>query len=402
MAQQDIKLMQAVNSAVNYLKGGGYAENTILKSSNCWNTLLRYMESKNYSEYKSTVGQDFLKEQYHICDGFLLTSYQKTRIRTINILEAVLFEKPLEFNNKDKAYVPVLYLDIDCAYRKHLTDTTFKSVKTKTSRIRILFRYLEEQKITCIGDITATVILGFMSNIRLTHTSVGSANILYTLRDFLKYCISLNLLPENLLKLVNGIYVNSHEKLPSCYNRDEIERVLSSVDRMTAQGKKEYAIILLAARLGIRASDILGLVLDNIKWKVNRIEFCQKKTGNFIGLPLTEELKLVLLDYLKNSRPSSEYSQLFLRSKVPVIPYTETSVVFATVNKYMVKSGVSTVNKRHGPHSLRHSLASGLLGDKTPLPVISAVLGHESTRHTAEYLRIDIEQLRSVALEVPV
>jgi len=108
-----------------------------------------------------------------------------------------------------------------------------------------------------------------------------------------------------------------------------------------------------------------------------------------------------MIDYMKNSRPSSDDPHIFIRHRAPFIAFAAGYVFWSTINKYMDTAGISINNRKHGLHSMRHSLASNLLKQNTPFPVITSVLGHENSNTTKLYLRIDIEQLRSVALEVP-
>jgi len=160
-------------------------------------------------------------------------------------------------------------------------------------------------------------------------------------------------------------------------------------------------MILLAARLGLRASDICGLKFSNIFWERNLISLTQKKTRNAIELPLLEEIGNAIIDYLKYGRPVSSQQFLFLKA-YPPYKRLEEPTLHSIVSFYLKKAEIENISiKKHGPHALRHSLAGLLLEKKTPLPIISEVLGHENTESTKSYLRIDIAALLQCALEVP-
>ena len=151
----------------------------------------------------------------------------------------------------------------------------------------------------------------------------------------------------------------------------------------------------------MRTSDICHLKVDSIHWNNKTITFRQQKTYTQETLPLTELLVYALADYLKNARPDTCSKLLFVYLGAnPGYGYTGSSL-YAIVNKYMKKAGVSTSGKRHGLHTMRHSLASSLLKEGTPLPVITGVLGHSNSEITKRYLWMDIEQLRLLSLEVP-
>jgi len=197
------------------------------------------------------------------------------------------------------------------------------------------------------------------------------------------------------------IFTNKTDRLPAYYSIDEVRGILCQVDRNTEFGRRDYLILLLAVQLGMRAGDIRLLKLKDIKWCRNTIEIVQQKTNKPLQLPLTEEVKYALADYMKNSRPKVEDPHVFVRHRAPFQPFTHHNTFYHVLNKYMPLAGIELNGRKHGLHSMRHSTASHLLQNHTPYPVITGILGHENTSTTRLYLRIDIEQLRTVALEVP-
>ncbi|WP_312099400.1 site-specific integrase [Niallia sp.] len=233
------------------------------------------------------------------------------------------------------------------------------------------------------------------------YSNSTKAGILFNLRDFLSFLVSQGYVESQLNQLFPVIRSNKFERIPSFYSTEEIQRILLTVDRNTKIGRRDYIVLILAVQLGMRAGDIRHLKFENIKWHLDTIEFIQEKTKNPLRLPLMENLKFALIDYMKNSRPSSEDPHIFIRHRAPFIAFASGHVFWSTINKYMDAAGISINNRKHGLHSMRHSLASNLLKQNTPFPVITGVLGHENSNTTKLYLRIDIEQLRSVSLEVP-
>ncbi|WP_244910469.1 site-specific integrase [Caldibacillus thermoamylovorans] len=172
------------------------------------------------------------------------------------------------------------------------------------------------------------------------------------------------------------------------------------MDRGNPKGKRDFVMVLLAARLGLRASDICGLKFENVHWETNTIHLVQKKTKKKIELPLLTEVGNAIIDYLKFGRPQSDLPYLFLRAGQPY-DRLEEPTLHSIVSFYLKQAGIKNIeNKKHGPHALRHSLAGILLEKKTPLPVISEVLGHTNTESTKTYLRIDLDTLRQCALDV--
>ena len=151
----------------------------------------------------------------------------------------------------------------------------------------------------------------------------------------------------------------------------------------------------------MRAGDIRDLKLNDIKWHLEKIEIIQGKTKNSLQLPLSEGLKYALIDYLKNGRPVSDDPHIFIRHRTPYGRFEKGNVFWSVINKYLVLAKIDVKDRKRGLHAMRHSLASNLLQENIPLPVISGILGHENSNTTMEYLRIDINQLRMAGLEVP-
>lgn len=187
--------------------------------------------------------------------------------------------------------------------------------------------------------------------------------------------------------------------LPSVYTPKEVSKILSSIDRSNPVGKRNYALILLITRLGMRCGDVCNLKFSDIDWEQNKLHYTQHKTGVAQTLPLFEDVGMAIIDYLKYGRPKSDSSSIFLQHRAPIIP-CNSSGVYSLVSRHITKMDFPNTNRKRGPHALRHSLASRLLEGNIPLPVISAILGHANTETTSAYLAIDIDKLRLCALEV--
>ncbi len=243
-------------------------------------------------------------------------------------------------------------------------------------------------------------ILGFIKTLCYS-TKATIHCTLCSLRGLLRYLAREGVLEVDWAYLVPKDNYRKEAKLPTTYTKEEIGRMLSVVDRGNPKGKRDYAMLLLACRLGLRASDICGLSFDNLLWSENLIVLMQHKTKRRIELPLLAEVGNALIDYLKHGRPVSQIPYVFLHAGHEDRRLQEPTL-HSIVSFYLRQAGIANVEKKkHGPHALRHSLAGLLLQKETPLPVISEVLGHSSTETTKSYLRIDMEHLSLCALEVP-
>jgi integrase len=200
---------------------------------------------------------------------------------------------------------------------------------------------------------------------------------------------------------VPKIRYSKKAKIPSAYTKNEVEHMISCIDRGNPKGKRDYALILLAARLGLRASDIASLTFSSLKWDKNIIEVVQQKTGEPVVLPLLNDVGEALIDYIRYSRPKSDEPFVFLKLNAPNDVMRAKSI-HTVVHTRLKSAGIKIPQgKKHGPHALRHSLASALLENDVPMPVITETLGHTDTDSTSIYMKINISKLRECAVEVP-
>ena len=143
-----------------------------------------------------------------------------------------------------------------------------------------------------------------------------------------------------------------------------------------------------------------SLKLSDLNWQSKTIEIRQNKTKNTVTYPILHDIGWALIDYLKNARPTSNSPFVFIRMKAPYAAFGENANLHNIITKYTRLSGITVPRgKRHGLHSLRHTLASTLLEKGTPLPIISEILGHFNSNSTGAYLQTGIEMLRSCAID---
>jgi site-specific recombinase XerD len=256
-------------------------------------------------------------------------------------------------------------------------------------------RYLGNNRVDLLEDIGQGHILSFVS----TQTN-NNINVVSSLRAFFRFVYEERLLKTDWSYVLADYKWIKREKLPSVYTAGEVKQIESSVSRSSKVGKRNYAVLLLSTRLGLRASDIAHLSFGGLDWEKSRIALEQYKTGKEIELPLLAEIGGAVIDYLKFGRPGSSSPKVFLSARAPYRPMTGAAVSSA-VGQIIDASGICIGKRRHGPHSMRHSLAGRLLENSVPLPVISESLGHQKTEVTMGYLRIDMKALRKCALDVP-
>ena len=219
---------------------------------------------------------------------------------------------------------------------------------------------------------------------------------------------SLNWFYKNNIIMFSGKQVfplikrDTREKLLSTYTKEEIEQILNIINTNTKSGKCIYSILTILAYLGLRAGDIINLKFEHIDFNNDEIKFYQTKTQQLLTLPLIDEVKYPLLDYIKNGRPQcDEKEYIFVTLYAPFTRFKATSSIFRMVEGAMKKAGINYESKHHGPHSIRHSLATNMINNNVPISAISQVLGHNNIRTTEIYITKDTTHLRELTLEVP-
>jgi site-specific recombinase XerD len=188
--------------------------------------------------------------------------------------------------------------------------------------------------------------------------------------------------------------------LPSVYTGDEVAQLLASVDRSTCSGKRDYAILMLAAHLGLRSSDIVNLSFTDINYTMKTIGIIQVKTGYPLTLVMNANVEEAVADYIQNGRPHSSGDKIFIGSHVPYTPISA-GAVYAVVRKYFDYAGVIAQGRRRGPHTLRTSYATALVAKGVPYAVVQEALGHDDPESTKYYVRVDVRRLKTCALDIP-
>ena len=188
------------------------------------------------------------------------------------------------------------------------------------------------------------------------------------------------------------------QRLPDRFTADEIGRILATIDRNNPLGKRDYAIVLICIRLGLRSSDAISLKFDSIDWTTKELHIIQKKTGVSLTLPLPEDVGWAIIDYVKNGRPKCSSTSVFVSH---CAPYGDLTRYTNYVVKYLRKAGIYNKNgRRVGMHAFRRSLATSMLENDVPVTVIAQTLGHGDLHSVGNYVRISQNLLKKCAMEV--
>jgi len=222
------------------------------------------------------------------------------------------------------------------------------------------------------------------------------------LRSFLRWLHATGQITHDLSTAVIAPSLYAFEGIPSALRSHDVDTVLSIARQdHSPGGLRDYAILLLLAKYGLRAGEITALRLDDVDWRKEVIRICHTKTGATSWLPLLFEVGEAILQYLQKSRPKTSFREIFIRSRAPYRPFQSGSSLYTSIRRRIDAAGVPAAGKR-GPHAFRHARAVSMIRACVPLKEIGDVLGHRASDSTLVYLKLATEDLRAVALEIPV
>jgi len=281
-------------------------------------------------------------------------------------------------------------------YSKTRRNITTRNVRTYLNNFA---QYLDQHGIDNLSKLVGTDIIRYIENLKDV-SAASISRMIPAIRFFLKFVAEKHYVDKDLSNFLPTAHYKKGN-IPQTYSKTEIKQLLNSIDRSTSLGKRNYAIFLLATRLGMRAGDIKLLQLGNLHWDKNMICFKQHKTNIIQTLPILSDVGEAIIDYLQNGRPKVSSKYIFISHRVPYNHFGEKSTFHEIMDRYLQDCDLFDKDRRRGLHTLRHSLAGELLKENVTLPVISEILGHSSTAVTKTYLKIDLPQLRKCSLEVP-
>ena len=300
--------------------------------------------------------------------------------------------------------IPTNFIDIFSYLKEIYIEKSNLSKKRKERKIKTISMfliYLNDIGVTNIKKLSIQNTSEYIESIKDKYASESLRTIKGILRETLNWLYFEEKISFTGNQAFPIIRKNNNEKILTTYTEEEISKILNTIDIDSRNGKCKYAILSLIVYYGIRSGDIINLKFENIDFHKNYIRIIQQKTKNELSLPLIDEVRFPLLDYIKNARPASQDNDyIFVTLKAPYTKFNSSASIYDIVSQTMKKANIQYTNKKHGPHSLRHSLATNMLNENIPLEDISSILGHESTSTTNIYITKNTTHLRELTLEV--
>ena len=234
-------------------------------------------------------------------------------------------------------------------------------------------------------------------NVGIACLKISSRWYLSHIRTFLRYAYQSGNTDRDYSGIVPLFKIP--QPYPSVYTAEEIQKIENSVDQSSPHGKRDYAALLLATRLGIRSGDISSMTLECLDFERNLIRLTQHKTGVFIEFPMVSDVKVALERYLQEERTAYDSPYVFLRI-VPPYGHISVQAIAKIARTAIAVAGIEPGGRKQGAHAFRSSLASSMINDNIPYEAVRKILGHTDQNAIRSYARLDMEQLRGYALPV--
>jgi site-specific recombinase XerD len=369
-----------------------YKQSTMNNYRRRLNKISSFMQTHGIDSYTPDVGLKYYERYLAVHD--LGLSFQKSILIAINRLNAFHSGEEYVVQHKhDIELLPENHEQELSAFEARCYEKGNKEITVK-AKASFLRRFL-----------TDCITLGCPSIQELNGAHVTRACLMVkdkdswaVIRAFLKFLAVTGTVETDLSTLVP--HHKQPFKVPVTYSVEEISKIESIIDRSTDIGKRDYAILLLASRLGLRSCDIVNITLDSLDFERGKLVLVQQKTDEALVLPLLPEIQEALGDYISNGRPETSERRVFIRQNAPYQGIT-TSVLRFETSRYFREAGIQITGKRHGPHTFRSSLASSMVNDAIPYEAVRKILGHSDPDAIRHYAKLDIEILRQCAIEVP-
>ena len=399
---EPITIQELVDQLLTELETRQYAPNTQYGYRCYYQRLRHYAEERGIREYSPAVGRDFFETTYQCPLSEIPRPVPRRFCGPLRYLTTLdhYYQQGTLLRRWTKA-PPALPEPLDqvlTAFVSHCDQRGYSEgpARKRQDRIRMFLTYVASQGIA-LADLNGRIVSRYAATLT-TYQPRTKSLMLSGLRTFLRFVHRAGYHWTDLSHAVPPLRIGRDSHLPQSWSADAVSRLLAAVDRGTPMGKRDYAMLLLAIRLGLRIGDITALPLTALHWSTKTLCWTQTKTGRAVEQPLLDDVGWAIIDYLQHGRPQTTQPAIFVRHRAPFEPFDPRSNLHGLLMRYARLAGLDIPSGSHGMHALRHLLASTLLSHETPLPIISEVLGHHSTASTHVYLHVDIVGLRRCAL----
>jgi integrase/recombinase XerD len=400
-------IRDAVDAVLKIMAEREYSIATIKNQRSVLNTLLKFMKKNNFTELNEEIAMSFVKEKTGMeMDGFWGHFDRKTN-RIMKPVQNVLFylkhgDLTFFIRSHIQPFVcPPTFEKEYQFFQKEYRERNYANATMicNNNILHKLLYHLDKEGVSSPKEITASQITEFLARYAENKPKYV-ATVLYVLRNYFSFLKETGWIEEDLTSSLPHVRILRNAFIPHSWKTEDVHKLLAAIDRGASKGKRDYALLLMIVRLGLRVSDIRRMKLSSLNWTRKTIHIIMQKTGQPLELPLLDDVGWAIIDYLKNGRPQTSCDRLFVRHRAPFDAFGENESFYRELHRYMAAAGIDIPSGVHcGMHSLRSTLARNMLETKASLPVISETLGHQNINTTSIYLKIDINGLRRCALD---
>jgi integrase len=393
---RQINVMNLCSELEEKLVDLGYSEDSMRRYRKVFQEFTEYAGDCDYSQ---SIGSDFLVKKFNQLGGFVTSGeHSKNEMYYFRVIRSL-----------------AEYYNFGTLFRRHdfhgeiVWSAPFKEVTEKFIRFKVesgasqkyirhikiavseLVLFLDIASVHSLDGVSAELISRYVQSL------VGLAPVtiawrISAIRLYFKYAYLNEYVGYPIEYYLPQAPQMVHTKLPTVWSEEQIESLVNAIDITNPVGKRDYAMMLIGARLGMRIGDITNLKLGDIDWNKKEITIIQSKTKEPLTLPLPNDVGWAIIDYLKNGRPITDYEHIFVVHNAPYQGKPFISTLGHNFHKALKRAGIpKEKGKRTGWHSLRHSLATNLLQNNVGVTMISDIPGHSDPQVAKHYLRVEME-----------
>ena len=395
MQEQIFQVQDVLRDSLSMLERQGYQIRETRRYQTIFRSLAQFSQSRYGGEYSIEIGEAYIQSlrdrEKPLSDDYIRSNVVAVQ-RANRVIEGDTDWRP---SKPSLEYEDSAYRDEVKEYAEYLRNSgnTKSDIRSRLHVVARFLRLVDDSGIVRLNDITAPLIYGAFG-------SVGDKNgFRKCVGAFFRYAYRHGLTEHDFSALVP--HGSRHTPVPTVYTPDEIEKIIETASLSKKSGKRNRAIVLIAARLGLRSCDIANLRFGNINRETGMIEITQVKTKEPLTVPLLPEILTALDDYIKNERSESDSDLVFLCNSTPHRNSIQPHTVYSIVSRIIDSAGIDTAGRKRGAHALRSSLATALLGEGYNHREVQEALGQKSPEAVKFYAKTEVEKLRCYALPVP-
>lgn len=381
----------------------GYKDSTLVWYRGCWRRMERFFAARGVEEFSLDVAMAWVDEACGFFDKERTGTLQPNDIYLFRVAQMLgdfaIHKAVLRRYSRSVDKLTGEGADAVARFQDWLreADRAVSTVRTYGTLAGEFVAFVDTRG--GLARLDATVIGAFVTTLAGYQVKTVEQK-LCAVRSFLRFASGAGLVDAAVLDTVPAVAARRQTRIPSVWDPGDVAKILEAIDRGNPSGKRDYAIILLITRLGLRSIEVKRLQFADFDWPGNRLSLVQAKTGHRVVLPLLKEVGWAVIDYIRNGRPVCDCPQVFLRHMAPIGPFSDQDHLHQILVKHARVAHVPVSDqRRHGMHSLRHTLATRLMEDGTPVEQIADILGHQSVESTGVYLKSSLGLLARCALD---